>query len=813
MTLEEKQISIEEASEGLALEKYHKNLTDAITQGRFDDTREGLTLMKVMFDPINSKIAEYLGTTYRGHTHKTQNYIKLMSDDSREITFVIIKVLVTELARTNNKSQLSNISIKLVGQLKRLHFFNRLKKDNPKLHAYLGEEYRRASARRKEALIEKHINSLYDTDKVDNEISDLKAGAHLLEVVLASGMNLIVKKKSKQAKGKTAYFLSFTKEALDIVFDAGAIQAGVTMQPMIVEPANWSDMYTGGYLSYKMPFIKIKRRKDLEAIRDEDLSKVYPVVNKLQKTPWRVNKRVSEVIEYIFSNNLIDPKSPPSLPRCYGDIPTPNALDVKELMEWKEYKKNPTPKEKEEWHIWNKKREQIKIGLDGEQGRRLQFLLTMNMMKDMKEYDRFWYVYQVDYRGRVYPHTDFFNPQSKGYVKSMLEFADGHELTEDGIKWLRIHIANSWGLDKAPFVDRVKWTLYNRTKILTIANDPIGTLSEWTEADSPYEFLAGCFAYQDYIEGRKVHLPLQLDAVNSGVQFYSGLLLDKEGAESCCVIGNDRSDLYGLVANRVNEKLANGEYPKSVTFNTSEGEMRTCSTRVEAKSLEGKVTRSMTKTNVMTVPYSVTMRGMKMQNWATMDKLALEGKKFWEGDEWVVNYILTELNYESIFEIVKGARIGQQYLRELASLLDEPALWHTPIYNFPVRQPVFKKKAVRVKTPLGTLELPTNTTILSKQKQLSGIAANFIHSIDSTLLLYCVENMSDDIGVIHDCFLVHPNNGEEIRNHYKEGFIEIMSRRPLQMISNELDPTKQIEVPCVDTLNLDEVRDSMYIIS
>ncbi len=73
--------------------------------------------------------------------------------------------------------------------------------------------------------------------------------------------------------------------------------------------------------------------------------------------------------------------------------------------------------------------------------------------------------------------------------------------------------------------------------------------------------------------------------------------------------------------------------------------------------------------------------------------------------------------------------------------------------------------------------------------------------------------MSSDIGVIHDCFLVHPNQGEEIRNHYKEGYIRIMQMGPLDMISKELDPNGEIEVPCVGTLDLDEVRDSMYIIS
>jgi len=329
----------------------------------------------------------------------------------------------------------------------------------------------------------------------------------------------------------------------------------------------------------------------------------------------------------------------------------------------------------------------------------------MNMMREMIDYDEFYYVYQLDYRGRVYPHTDFFNPQSKGYTKAMLEFAEGHMLDDVGIYWLKVHTANCWGLDKEPFEDRIKWAEENRDKMLMTANDPMDNKSYWNDADSPYEFLAACYAYKDHIEGRPVHLPIQLDAVNSGVQFYSGLLRDKEGAESWCVIGNERSDLYQLVANRVNKKLMNGEYPKLLTFSDSEGKEKTVGTGVEARSILGRVTRSMTKTNVMTVPYSVTLRGMKDQNWATMDKMKLEGKEFWEGDEWVVNYLITELNYQAIFELINGARQGQDYLREVSKTLDKPAVWHTPIYNFPVMQQAFKQKEVRVKTPLGRLAI------------------------------------------------------------------------------------------------------------
>jgi DNA-directed RNA polymerase len=413
----------------------------------------------------------------------------------------------------------------------------------------------------------------------------------------------------------------------------------------------------------------------------------------------------------------------------------------------------------------------------------------------------------------VYPLTDFYNPQSKGYVKAMLEFAEGHYLTDVGLYWLKVHIANCYGLDKAPFDERVKWVDDNEKMLLEAAEAPIESLGSWCHTDSPYELLAASMALSDHYKGLKVHLPIQLDAVNSGIQMYSGLLRDRAGAKSTCVIGKTRSDLYAEVASGVEKKLLEGKYPPILSFVDKEGVDRTVTTKVEASSMIGNFTRSMTKKNVMTVPYSVSMRGMKMQNWEIMDEMKLSNKNFWKGDEWVVNYLWTSLTHEAIFEIVKGARAGQQYLKEVVGNLDRPAMWHTPIYRLPVFQALFKSKELRIKTVLGTLNILESTDEPKRQKQLASIAANYIHSIDATILMYIADHIGRDLGVIHDCFLVHPNDGERVRDMYKEAYVVVMEADPLALFAEELDPEGIVEIPYVGDLDLKEVYDSEYIIS
>ena len=812
--LYEEQLKLEKEAQDVKQRKEFLDIHKAIEQDRILDTRQGSAIMKVYFEPIRKKMEEYLRTEYLGHTGKTQRYIKMLcNDDSSILAYITIHTLFRTLSINGNPVKVVALTRRIISRLKVNYEYLETIKTKPKLIAYLGSEYRRASARRKKDLLEKHLVH----GGASNQSEEVRAGAIILDLVLKSEGNFITISKmwNKRNDRHSTFYCKFDDEVSDVLKDMTYISPLMAMYPpMIIPPKDWTGLKEGGYLDVDFPFIKVKGKKVLRILENEDFTKPMRAINKLQKTAWRVNTRISNIIYDIYESNMIDPRSPPTLPRLYGDIPTSIPTKLEDLIEpIGEYKETYTPEEKKRWAIWNRKREHIKIGLDGEVNRRYQYLLTMGVVEKMIDYDRFYYVYQLDYRGRVYPITDFFNPQSKGYVKAMLEFADGHYLDDKGIYWLKIHLANCYGLDKAPFEERIKWAEDNRSMILRAATNPMGMLSYWTESDSPYEFLAACMAWEDHIQGKKVHLPIQLDAVNSGIQMYSGLLRDREGAKATCVIGDVRSDLYEEVATRVEKKLSEGKYPAYVTYIDKEGIENVITTKVEADSLKGNFTRSMTKRNVMTIPYSVSLRGMKMQNWDVMDDYKLKGKVFWKGDDWVVNYLWTTLTHESVYEIVKGARAGQAYLKEVVGKLKEPALWHTPIYNLPVLQVVNKEEITRVKTILGTLQLRKVVEGIKRQKQLASVAANYIHSIDATILMYTVDNIDGDIGTIHDCFLVHPNKGEEVRDKYKEGYVKVMRADPLKMFSEELDPAGEVEIPYVGDLDLNEVYDSRYIIS
>src|SRR5262249_18606632 len=82
---------------------------------------------------------------------------------------------------------------------------------------------------------------------------------------------------------------------------------------------------------------------------------------------------------------------------------------------------------------------------------------------------RFYIPLNIDFRGRIYamPH---FNFQREDCVRELLLVADGEPIGEEGLKWLKAHVAacadeTSWSHVKKPsdlnLTKRVEWTETN----------------------------------------------------------------------------------------------------------------------------------------------------------------------------------------------------------------------------------------------------------------------------------------------------------------------------------------------------------------
>ena len=135
-------------------------------------------------------------------------------------------------------------------------------------------------------------------------------------------------------------------------------------------------------------------------------------------------------------------------------------------------------------------REKLKLLKEHQQnkeshGLRCEWLLSLSIAQSFKSCDKIYFPHNCDFRGRVYPVPPHLNHMGPDINRGMLNFAEGKRLGKEGIWWLRVHLANKFGKDKLPLVERALYSESIMETVHKIADDPRNNL-EWLQADSPW---------------------------------------------------------------------------------------------------------------------------------------------------------------------------------------------------------------------------------------------------------------------------------------------------------------------------------------
>lgn len=93
-------------------------------------------------------------------------------------------------------------------------------------------------------------------------------------------------------------------------------------------------------------------------------------------------------------------------------------------------------------------------------------------------------------------------------------------------EYLKIDIANSFGLDKKKWSERIAWFDQNQHQLHSLLN----------QAEEPALFYAGVSAWEDVEAGKPIGYPISLDATSSGMQILAALTGDRSAAETCNVV-------------------------------------------------------------------------------------------------------------------------------------------------------------------------------------------------------------------------------------------------------------------------------------
>lgn len=545
-------------------------------------------------------------------------------------------------------------------------------------------------------------------------------------------------------------------------------------------PAKWEGANVGGYdHDGEMNLTFVKYRKDVG-----DMHKLFNSVNNLQSVKWQINKQVLEVATKCWTESL-----------CLGGMPHNEELTIEDYYEGND------ATELSDWKT--RKRRAIEANLKT-RGRRFRTAKTIYIGNYYNKNlaDGFYFPHNVDYRGRVYPLPSFVNPQCDDLGRSLLLFGKGQQIVdEEDLDWILVAGANAFGT-KGSFEERVAWVKSREACILASAEDPIGE-QWWTEAGDPWSMLAFCFEYKKFKDegfGYMSYYPVHQDASNNGIQIMSLLLRDKEvGGQVNLVPDQAIGDMYQTVTDNVMELLKK--------------ERSKCA--LSAAWFKFGISRKFAKPIVMARPY-----GAKAYNSIDVlmpvyeDMVEKSYRPFEKGENLTALGFLARLINKEVDKLLPNHMSLMHWLR---SLYVEGALqWSTP-YGYSVTSVVYRYKKVMFHTAVNGLidkcYIKQEEGVDKKRIRRSFIA-NYIHSIDASVVHRVADQMEFDIGFVHDSFCCHAPNVKAMKRLLLKTYKEYFSRDLLEELSKEIaitQGTEPSERPQLGTLDVSKLHRCPYV--
>ena len=557
--------------------------------------------------------------------------------------------------------------------------------------------------------------------------------------------------------------------------------------PMVVEPMPWTTPFDGGYLTPPIgnALVNSKSRQYLEELANVDMPLVYKAINAIQCTAWQINRDVLQVMDRLWTEGGRLGNIPPR-----HDLPLPalpRDIDTNELA-------------KQEWKYAAKLVHVENARLKSKRGVMAQKLWVARKLADQ---DAIYFPHHLDFRGRIYPTPSGGpHPQDSDSGKALLRFSVGKALGTSGVRWLAIHLANVFGIDKVSFKDRINWVKANTEAILDSADNPLDGQRYWTTADKPWMALAACIEWKGYSEHGPdfiSHLPIAVDGSNSGLQHFTALLRDTDAAPHVNLQnGDEPRDLYKVIAERAQAIVDHSNDPKLAPWR------------------DQKIDRKITKRPCMTFAYSAraqTMTGQILEELERRDEEAASvgnAPHLNGADNFKASATLSKLIYKLIGQEVPAAKAAMKWLQSAVkevNKVDLPLWWTSPA-GFPVIQYYPKDAVKRVEVTfrgerlqLGLSEfhlasIEDMDDLLSAKRSFDSrrvsksVSANFIHSLDAAHLMMVAERAQRegivDLAVIHDSFGAHAADMDHLIAIIRKTFVELYGADPLARFDEEI---------------------------
>lgn len=403
----------------------------------------------------------------------------------------------------------------------------------------------------------------------------------------------------------------------------------------------------------------------------------------------------------------------------------------------------------------------------------------MNVLNVYKFYKYFYFVYQIDFRGRIYIVSDFLNYQTNKISRSILKYWKKQKISknDDVVQWLKVITVRKFlGSNKESFVWYVDYFNNNLEKLIIEWIYDRNSFNEffWLKADEPYHFLSLLFEWFRYY--------------SSDEYFYSGFIMF---FDATCSGSQLISLLFGVdkyaKALNLNSATKFDKIQDYYIFVVHEF-MNYCNIQHSKKGFfcilnnyDDFILRKLFKKVIMTINYGLTKKGMKFK----FKEQLIDLNKLVEWSDYNLK-IFVDIFYNFIenLAIVKPLNIVFDYISFLIKN-NKDFVMYTSFKGFVIDEKFsdlsinlnYNKKenykysyslSKKNKRKRKQLSLVFFINKRDKLKEIRAFKANYIHHIDSIVVYSSILNSFNDnieLSVIHDCFgikLLDINNFNKI---------------------------------------------------
>ncbi|SCU83460.1 LADA_0C11584g1_1 [Lachancea dasiensis] len=553
--------------------------------------------------------------------------------------------------------------------------------------------------------------------------------------------------------------------------------------PMLVKPRPWKSWNSGGYYYTQSTLIRSKDSPEqvayLKAVSDASaIDNVYRGLNVLGETSWTVNRKMFNIMSHVWNTG-----------KPFLDIPG----NENKLVLTPQPPRDADPSVHRQWKLKNK---ELANEFSSNRSARCDANYKLEIARAFLG-ERFYFPHNLDFRGRAYPLSPHFNHLGNDMSRGLMMFWNGKRLGSTGFKWLKVHLSNLFGFDKAPLDERVAFAESHVNDIKDSAENPLDGNGWWKKADKPWQALATCIELNEALKMENPHdfishVPVHQDGTCNGLQHYAALGGDVEGATQVNLMPSDRpQDVYShvakLVVARLERAAAKGDEMAAI--------------------LKDKVKRKVVKQTVMTNVYGVTYIGATHQIDKQLSSVFDDHKRSYEMSKYLTKHV-----FASVRELFEGAHLIQDWLGECAKRIsksirldiDEKAfkngnkpdfmssvIWTTPL-GLPIVQPYRENGKKQVATNLQTVFIsdPFAVNPINARRQKAGFPPNFIHSLDASHMLLSAARCGDyklDFAAVHDSYWTHASDIDTMNILLREQFIKLHEVDLIERLKNEFD--------------------------